>query len=157
MATPYIVGVGGIALAAGVFLVWKLYRAKRGAKTDLTSRSRAVELQKESMICTGSPVTEDEALRAEFESVKIMPLQPDRDGVLERLVREAIAVGDWWLALEIPKAMTSNLGKDKALKEVVDAAIANKEWCFGALAADQMFYKNFQDQAKQRLTDAAGR
>ncbi len=115
-----------------------------------------MELQKAALICTGSPVTEDLALRAEFGSAKKMLPQSARDGVLERLVRDAVKVGDWWLAMEIAEVISSHLGKDKALKEIVDAAIVEKEWCLAALAANQMFYKNFRDHAKQRVLDEAG-
>lgn len=157
-ATTYILGIGGsIVITAGVFYAWKLHRVKRGAAVVRTCRSRTVELQKEALSSTASPATEDQALRAEFESVKKLPPQFDRDGILERLAREAVGVGDWWLAMEIVEVISSNLGKDKALKEIVDAAILKKEWCLAALAADRMFYKNFQDQAKQRLVDEAGR
>lgn len=155
ITATYLVGiVGGIALGVGLFSAWR--RAKRSQGDGQPSRSRAVELQKEALISTGSPVSEDEALRAEFAALKNQTVQTDRDSLLESLVPKAVAVGDWWLAMESAEAISSNLGKDKALKEIVDAAIEKKEWCLAALAADKMFYKNFQDQAKQRLVDEAG-
>lgn len=155
ITATYLVGiVGGMALGAGLLLAWR--RARRSKEAGPPSRSRAVELQKESLISTGSPVSEDEALRAELAALKNQPAQADRDSLLEVLVPKAVAVGDWWLAMESAEAISSNLGKDKALKEIVDAAIEKKEWCLAALAADKMFYKNFQDQAKQRLVDEAG-
>lgn len=152
--TLYIFG-SAIVLTAGVLFAWKQYRARKVQELARMNQERAMELHREASI--GSPVTEDLALRAEFVVVQRISSHADRDAGLERLVGEAVTVGDWWLAMEIAAAMYSHLGKDKALKEIVDVAIGKKEWCLAALAADQMFYKNFQDQAKQRLLDEAGK
>jgi len=153
-AIAYLLGLAAtLAAAAGVYFVWA--RSRTRATTEAPA-GRSVEINREALLITGSSVTEDELLRAEFDSLKKLP-PSDRDEALEKLARSAAEVGDWWLAMDVAEVVSTNLGKDKTLKAISESAIRNKEWCIAALAVDRMFYKNFQEQAKQHLADEAGR